>query len=202
MALLLCLLLLTSLTLLGLSAASETLMQGRLADNLRETEQARHQALAAQGWAEDWLLTRNGPMPGTCPPPCAGLALHAGGTLPPNPENQDFSWWLANGYEAGVDPISNERLAVFGEDGATPPAWIVEALYESPSYDERQPGTQAWYRILARGTSRSGTSVHVAESIVTRPWAPAGIPEPPATEPCPGFDATFECGRVAWRALR
>lgn len=202
MALLLCLLLLTSLTLLGLSAASETVMQGKLADNLREAHQARQAALAAQDWAEDWLLGLPGPAPETCSPPCPGLVLHASNTLPPNPETLDLSWWLANGHIAGTDPLDSESVAAAGVDGARPSVWVIEAVHQAAIADDDIVEAQAWYRILARGAGQAGTGVAVVESIVTRPWPVASDPAVVATGPCDELDATAKCGRYAWRALR
>ena len=66
MVLLLCLLFLTTLTLLGLSASAETVMQDQLATNLQETDHARQSALTAQKWAENWLLELEGPAPDSC----------------------------------------------------------------------------------------------------------------------------------------
>ena len=202
MALLLCLLFLTALTLLGLSAASETVMQDRLADNLQETGQARQSALAAQDWAEDWLLGHFEVAPLPCVQPCEGPQIHASGTLPGRPETENLAWWLANGMEAGIDPVSGERLATLSIDSATPPVWIVESLHEERLVSASGDETQAWYRILARGNGHAGRGVAVVESIVTRPWRPARTIDAVTQEPCPGFDSSYRCERVAWRTLR
>ena len=201
-ALLLCLLFLTALTLLGLSAASETVMQDKLAGNLQETGQARQSALAAQDWAEGWLLGHGGIAPVPCNRPCAGLIVHSRGTLPPRPESEDFSWWLANGMEAGVDPISGERQVTLSIDSATPPVWLLEAVHEQALAVENGTETQAWYRILVRGSGHTGKGIAVVESIVTRPWRTGLAPGTATQGPCPGFDSSYRCERAAWRALR
>ena len=54
MVLLLCLIFLMALTLLGLSASSDTILQSKLANNLQESERARQSALSALSWAEQW----------------------------------------------------------------------------------------------------------------------------------------------------
>ncbi|MGD9020557.1 MAG: hypothetical protein PVF46_02080 [Lysobacterales bacterium] len=202
MALLLCLLFLTALTLLGLSAASETVMQDRLAGNLQENAQARQSALAAQDWAEGWLLGHGETAPAPCARPCTGLIIHAPGTLPPHPETEDQAWWLANGTEAGLDPVSGVRQATLSVDSATRPAWLIEALHEESLTGASGTETQAWYRILARGSGRTGKGVAVVESIVTRPWRAGAAPGAATHGPCPGFDSSYQCARVAWRTLR
>jgi hypothetical protein len=177
-------------------------MQDRLAGNLRETGQARQSALMAQDWAEGWLLGHGENAPVPCALPCVGLVIHAGGTLPPRPGIEDFSWWLANGMEAGVDPVSGERLDTLSVDSATPPMWVIETLHQVTPASASGIETQAWYRILARGSGRSGRGVAVVESIVTRPWRPSATPGVVIEGPCPGFDSSYKCQRVAWRALR
>lgn len=47
MVLLFCLLFLTAMTLLGLSASADAILQNQLAANLRETEQSKQSALVA-----------------------------------------------------------------------------------------------------------------------------------------------------------
>ena len=86
MVLLLCLIFLMALTLLGLSASSDTILQSKLANNLQESERASQSALSALSWAEQWLLEFDGPAPETCSAPCDGLYLHATGSLPNHPE--------------------------------------------------------------------------------------------------------------------
>jgi len=203
--LLLCLLLLTTLALLGLSASAETVVQDMLANNLQDKQQARQSALAAQQWAENWLLGLGGAEPVGCQPPCQGLLIHATGSLPDQPESEDLSWWMANGHEAGIDPLSGERLAAFSANSISPPMWLIELVHHAPASENGTGDDQARYRILVRGSGRTETTVSVIESIVSRPWrigSPAG--DTGAVQPgrCPGFNPTIQCQRIAWRALR
>ena len=202
MALLLCLLFLTALTLLGLSAASETVMQDKLAGNLQDSGQARQSALAAQDWAEDWLLGHHEVAPLPCAQPCEGLVIHASGTLPARPETENLAWWLANGMEAGIDPANGVRLAMLSVDSAAAPVWVIETLHEEPLASTSGHETQAWYRILARGSGLTGKGIAVVESIVTRPWRLAPTASAVTPGPCPSFDSSYNCERVAWRTLR
>ncbi|MGA9572823.1 MAG: PilX N-terminal domain-containing pilus assembly protein [Lysobacterales bacterium] len=201
MVLLLCLIFLMALTLLGLSASSDTILQRKLAANLQDAQRAKQSALLALDWAENWLLSQSGPAPETCVEPCDGLHLHAEGSLPPHPEFENLSWWMANGHEAGIDPLTGDRMETISSDSINAPVWIITTVkYISPA-ESGNPDLQVWYRILARGSGRSETAVSVIESVVVRSWPGS---EPPSTgEPgaCPGTGTAVICGRFSWREL-
>lgn len=184
MALLMCLLFLTALTLLGLSASADAILQHQLAANLRETERAKQAALTALSWAEDWFLGLEGPAPEPCTSTCADLKLHLAGQWPPQPELEDLSWWQTQGYEAGIDPLSGNRLATIAANSANPPSWVIEVVHVT--------STQAWYRILARASGQTDKAISVIESTVTRSWPSDDNTSASATS----------SGRVSWRQLR
>ena len=186
MVLLLCLLFLIALTLLGLSASADAILQNQLATNLRESERAKQSSLAALTWAEDWLIGLSGEAPQVCTTACEGLKLHPSGGLLPQPQFEDWSWWQAEGYEAGIDPLSGDRLVTIAAASSSPPMWIVEVIHEQLAQDDE---IQVWYRILARGSGQTESAVSVFESIVTRSWSTAD-------------SSSAEKGRVAWRILR
>ena len=205
MVLLLCLIFLTALTLLGLSASAEAILQNQLTANLQETERARQSALSALSWAENWLLEQGGIAPETCSTSCDDLKIHAPGDLPAGSEFKDLSWWLEQGHEAGIDPLTGERVAPITNDSRHPPVWIIEAIHEVLPAESGATDLQVWYRILTRGHGRTDAGISVIESIVVRSWAVTESAEPPETstsELCPGSEPTAECGRVAWRELR
>jgi Tfp pilus assembly protein PilX len=205
MVLLLCLIFLTALTLLILSASANSILQNQLSTNLREAERAKQTALAAQSWAEQWLLGLDGPAPGVCMESCEGLKLHGKDTLPPYPEFESLSWWMARGHEAGLDPVSGIRMATIGYDSINTPVWIVQAMHEVPASEDGQSNLQTWYRILTRGSGRAETSVSVVESTISRSWASSQSSvstETDLTDRCPGTKPGTECGRVSWRELR
>ena len=152
MVLLLCLIFLMALTLLGLSASSDAILQNRLAGNLQESERAKQSALLTQSWAEQWLLALDGAPPEICTAPCDGLYLHATGDLPPYPESESFSWWMEQGHEAGINPFTGDRIATISSDSFNLPVWIIEVLQANPPVDGANPNLQVWYRILARGS--------------------------------------------------
>ena len=191
MVLLLCLIFLTALTLLGLSASAEAILQSKLSANLRESEQAKQSALSALSFAENWLLNLDGLAPETCTTACIGLKLHATGSLPADPEFKDLSWWENQGHQAGVDPQTAERLSHIAVASISPPYWVIEAVHEAPLPEGESTGLQIWYRILARGSGRTSAGVSVVESIVVRSWSAVENPE-----------LTIKSGRVAWRELR
>jgi len=212
MVLLLCLLFLMSLTLLGLAASSDALLQSKLSANLQDSERARQSALLALSWAEDWLLSLQGQAPGYCLDACEGLRLHAGSAgseLPPHPEFEDIGWWLVNGHEAGVDPLSGERLETITADSFTAPVWIIEALHTAAPAESGNLDLQVWYRILARGTGRTETVVSVVESVVVRSWPTTeaaissgdGVAGVCPGSTSPGSSAPAICGRFAWRKI-
>lgn len=205
MVLLLCLIFLMALTLLGLSASSDTILQNRLASNLQEAEHAKQSALSALSWAEHWLLRMEGPASAACAAPCNGLKLHASGDLPPRPEFEDYSWWAEQGHEAGINPLNGERIAMLSADSFHPPVWIVEAVHSIPPADNGTQDLQVWYRVLARGSSRTVNGVSVIESTIVRSWPVIEGNESPdnhLTEPCPGAEPAAICGRFSWRELR
>jgi len=203
MVLLLCLLFLMALSLLGLSASTETLLQSKLSANLQDSERAKQAALLASAWAERWLLSLEGPAPGNCSDACDGLILHDTGALPAHPESENFNWWMANGHEAGVDPLTGQRLQTIARDSVDAPVWIIETVKTITPAESGEADLQTWYRILARGTGHSETAVSVVESVVVRSWP---LPANNAAfsvvaGACPGSTPAAICGRYAWREI-
>jgi Tfp pilus assembly protein PilX len=205
MVLLLCLIFLTALTLVGLSASADTILQNQLVANFKEAERAKQSALAALSWAENWLLELDGPVPEYCKKPCSGLDVHSPGELPPHPEFESFLWWQNQGYEAGIDPLTGNPDKEIIAGNVKKPIWLIEELYTIPPSDDGSRNLQVWYRILARGNGQTNAVVSVIESIVVRSWPPSdnpALPDPGATKICTGFKSATRCGRVSWRELR
>jgi Tfp pilus assembly protein PilX len=190
MVLLLCLLFLIALTLLGLSASADAILQSQLAANLQEKERAKQSALAALSWAEDWVLDLEGTAPESCLTPCEGFKLHPAGDLIPHPEFEGLSWWRSQGYEAGIDPLTGARLITFAANSVNPPMWIIEVVHENPAADDGATDARAWYRILVRASGSTDRAIAVIESTVTRPWS------------SDESSGTADKGRVSWRELR
>lgn len=205
MVLLLCLIFLMALTLLGLSASSDTILQNKLASNLQESERAKQSALLTLSWAEQWLMDLEGVPPEVCTVRCDGLYLHAAGDLPPYPESEGFSWWMDQGHEAGTDPLTGERIATISSDSINTPIWIIEVVQVIPPADDSSLNLQVWYRILARGSGRTDTAISVAESTIVRSWPAVEDTELPDTDApfsCSRAELPAKCGRYSWRELR
>lgn len=205
MVLLICLIFLTALTLLGLSASADTVLQNQLTANLQETQRAKQSALAALSWAEHWLLELDSTAPKNCAEACDGLKMHSLGGLPPQPEFKDLSWWIDHGHEAGIDPITGDRKATVSAGSINPPVWIIEAIHAIQPSENPATDLQLWYRILVRGSGWTNAAVSVVESIVVRSWPSSDSVELPGTEAsgaCPDSGPTKKCGRVSWRELR
>lgn len=190
MVLLLCLMFLTALTLLGLSASADAILQHQLAANMQDTERATQSAQAALRWAERWLLDLEGPPPASCPNICEGFTVHPTGALVPHPEFESQSWWTTNGFEAGIDPLTGERLANFGAGNFNPPVWVIESVHEIAAAEDGSSPHQVWYRLLARGSGRRETAVSVVESTISRIWSASEDLDQPIS------------GRVSWRKLK
>ena len=202
MVLLLCLIFLMALTLLGLSASADTVLQSKLASNLQESERARQSALLAISWAENWVLELDGPPLESCSADCGGLTLHTSGGLPHHPESESFSWWLQNGHEAGIDPLTGERIVTISSSSIDAPMWIIEAAHNVPADEGGNPEHQTWYRILARGSGQTDTAVSVIESVIVRSWPAVHDADAAGSGRCPGSELRELCGRFTWRELR
>lgn len=190
MVLLFCLMFLTALTLLGLSASTDTIMQRQLATNLQQTEQAKQTARATLSWAEEWLLETQGTAPQACVPTCEGFTLHPAGKLTAHPEFESLDWWQTHGNEAGIDPVTAERLTSIGNSAAEPALWIIELIHDLPATGENTNPELVWYRLLARGSGQTDSAISVVESIVAK------------SRDSESGSSTQADGRVAWRELR
>ena len=207
-ALLLCLLLLTALTMLGLAAASDAYLQDRMAGNLEHAGRSKRIAESSLSWAEDWLFSLDGSQrPVACSDNCRTAdVIRMTGVYPPAPEYANVQWWRDNAFAAGHDPVSDELLAVAfpGDSGF----WIIEEVrFESAPEPDRERPDIAYYRIISRGADRRDRNVIVTESIVARPWGDPGwsdaLPQMPGhTSLCRRHDIAGPCGRLAWRQRR
>lgn len=189
MVLLLCLIFMTALTLLGLSASTDTITQTQLAANLHDAERARQNAQLSLQWAEQWLSGLAGPAPQSCSSGCSGFVTQPAASLGHDLQSASFTWWTAHGYEVGLDPQSGVRLASVGVPGADPPIWIIQSLYHSAATADGSTPALDWYRILVRTTGQSSNTVAVTESIVKKSWGATG-------------SAALPVSRVAWQELR
>jgi hypothetical protein len=208
MALLLGLLLLASLSVLALAAASDSQLQLRIAGNFDRETRALQAARSAGAWAEQWLLSlAQAPAVQQCVDDCtAPSPVRAPGVYPQRPEHAPETWWLDHGAADGIDPLTGARLAPAGDDGGPAGRWIVEQLQRQPREDTATGAfvDVAWYRVIARAPMAPSGPAVVVESLVARPW---GAPEWSDPLPrsaklgsfCSALWSRLPCGRQAWR---
>ena len=208
--LLLCLLLLTVLALLALASASDSVLQGKMAANGERAVASAYAADSTLDWAENWILGLDGSeRPAPCTGPCApGSVIHAPEVFPPAPEYESEQWWLDNGFEDGLDPVSGIRLQQRAGQYAQAGLWIIEeVLFEPANPEADQRPDISYYRVIARGVAQAGITTSITESIIARPWGNAEWSDPfPAnvdeTSFCVRYLTAKPCGRLAWRQRR
>ena len=195
MVLLLCMIFLTAMMLLGLSASADTILQQQLAANLQKAEQVKQSAQTALETAEKWLLGLDKPAPDACQAPCSQALIHPAGTLPADLQYKPLAWWLAHGQAGDQNPSTSK-------DTGSPSVWLVELAY-SITVADRPDERRSWYRVVARGSDPADTVVSVVESIVLKTWKDGE--NPPAEKSTIAASCTpgsGDCGRQAWRRLR
>ena len=103
---------LAALTLFGLAAASDRVLQARMASNLIEGSQAGQTADATLKWGEEWILGLDGlKRPTACSDACTATdVIRPEGSFGKNVEQQDLSWWEHNAHLAGKDPLTGGIL--------------------------------------------------------------------------------------------
>ena len=210
-ALLLGLVLLAAVSLLALTATNGMVLQRRMAANFNDDRRALDNAAIAEASARAWLLSRadtereRGCLSGCVQP----VAVQGPGELPAEPEFESAAWWRAHGTVAGVHPESGLPFGP-GDDGAEPARWLIEEMRYVAAPAQAAGASSdgvAYYRILARGSGAHRGSVAVTETLLARPWEgdyePAALPPlQPSRHFCRQFDATVDCGTLAWRQRR
>ncbi len=215
-ALLAGLVLLASISLLALMAASGMIMQKHMASNFRQDMKALENSGIATSYASSWLYSRaKHERDAACSTNCVlPVAIRSAHEIPTAAEYESAAWWRDNGIEAGTNPSTGIKIVSYEDSGSEPPRWIIEEMhYQSLAESGFEDGTEGlvYYRILGRGAGLHPSSIAVTESIVARPWG--GDYElnafPPGHEPadfCAQFDdpaiPPFNCGRLAWRQRR
>ena len=208
--LVLCLLMLSALTLLGLSAASDRVLQDRMSSNLLEGSHAGSSAHTALKWGEQWLFSLDGTTrPAACSGACTGTqVIRSKGALSEDAEHKDLNWWQANANPTGKDPVTGATLDEGLAEQNTGSYWLIEELQTQPVLVSDSKATEiGYYQVIARGVASQGSAFSVVQSIIARPWGDESLndmlPRPPDQ---PGICRTeakeIPCGRAAWRALQ
>ena len=168
MALITSMLLLIIITILALSMFRSFGTQEHIAGNLREKERALHAAVAAQQYAEWWLLQSNNTAAGSTA--CAANVLVVSPTVPAGQIcNQNLE--LQIGFDNVLQPVNwNVRteyqpagMTLTGGTIGNPPFFAVPAFYIS----DRGPAADASgeaYQINAYGYGSAASTVAIVES--------------------------------------
>jgi Tfp pilus assembly protein PilX len=204
--LMLCLLLLTSLSMLGLAAASDYLLQSNMTGNLVDQQRTDQSASSALKWGENWLFG----LPGVIREPACSTGCTATQVIREHASHsagigqRDLGWWQLHAYRAGTDPVTGTSLDSFASGPQGGGYWLIEEVYLRDETVNEQVSETAFYRVLARSLEQTGGSYSVTESIIARPWGNDSLTEPfPAAADqigiCTLLDPTSRCGRLAWR---
>ncbi len=207
--------LLVAVTLLGLAAASDYILQERMSNNLAGGAHAERSANAALGWGEAWLMGLAGSeRPTACSELCVRSdIIRAEGGYGPTPQQQDSPWWRQHGFAAGHDPVSDALLDAVQAEMADGAYWLIEEIHVGSLHQdevadlEEDPGSEmGYYRIYASGSALHSMRFSVTESIVARPWGNAQwtdeFPQPRhVSNFCYRDQPVVPCGRVAWRLV-
>ena len=203
--------LLAAISLLALIAASGTILQRNMAINFQENSIALQNASIASAYAIAWLNSRPvNERESSCETNCILPAgIRNSGLLPQQPEFESAAWWRNNGFAAGFNPETTEKI-VTPDDGAEPAHWAIEEIhYESTgeARGELRAEGIAYYRIFGRGTGKNTRSIAVTEAIVARPWegdfqAGSYPPDKPFGAFCRQFENRYDCGSISWRQRR
>lgn len=210
-ALLAGLVLMASIGLLALSAASGMLLQRNMAFNYQEDALALENASIAGAWAMAWLFSRPADeRESGCGDSCLlPRGIRRSGELPAQPEFESAEWWRSNAIASGYNPETAQTAGPSGS-GAEPSRWIIEEIHFAPTVDpqdEKLAESVAYYRILSRGTGLNARSVAVTETIAARPWEgnfqPGTYPpDGPVSTFCRQFAHRYDCGKLSWRQRR
>lgn len=208
--LLLCLLLLSSLTILGLAAATDHVLQKRMSGNHLESSMANHSAESTLKWGRDWLFGLNGATsPSACSSACGPMdVIRSEGFYGEVIEHQDTDWWKQNAFPFGKDPVTGVLMDEFTDNETERNYWLIEEVQVESSSSGLSLATEiAYYRISARSSPGNNEMFTVTQSIVARPWGDEvlsnSFPKPSGeTGICFAFAHEIPCGRLAWRRLQ
>jgi Tfp pilus assembly protein PilX len=205
-----------AISLLALVATTSMLMQRHMAGNFSDSQQARQAATAAVSQGAAFLFNID---PGSrirgcardCFPAPLDTLIRQPDNLPARPEFEDGAWWHSWAAEAGIDPLSGNRVSGFWLFEPEPPRFLIEETYfvdmETVLPSEGAPAIDGigYYRVLGRGTGRAPASVTVSEAIVAHPWLREATGDSVATPDggnCASFRPWYDCGVMAWRERR
>lgn len=162
------------LTIIGITATSNSRLEEKMAGNVRDLSASEHMSESGLRAAGDWV--RQQAVAGTAlpenNPPGAGEVWILGTAGSGNLTTAPSSWWMTDGLEYGVagtkDFVSPDSTVYFqaNED----PRYVIEGygtLIDDSSFGAT--GGQAFYRTTAYGTGLTGNAQTVTQgSVFTR----------------------------------
>lgn len=170
-ALVISLLILLVMTLIGVTAMQTTVMEERMAGNLRNTNLAFQAAEAALREAENYLApltaTNRPTAVNACgTPPCT---VWEANQLTTDFANQTRTWWTTNGIEYGTNLAADIDMSETNDD----PYYVIEELefvsdsLVIPQAATNSGGTQ-FYRVTAAGVGGDPNAQAVVQSTVAK----------------------------------
>lgn len=153
------LLLLLTLTIIGVSVMQITRMQERAAGNTRDSNLAFQGAEAAVRDAENLLWSAATIV--TCTN--ASNCVRPRGTLPDDLASQTAAWWDSNGQEYGTD--GEKDLDELDED----PQFVIEEIAWVGPVQVDEPGARMFYQITARSTGGTGVATSLVQTTYAKP---------------------------------
>jgi type IV pilus assembly protein PilX len=152
------LLLLLTLTIIGVSVMQITRMQERAAGNTRDLNLAFQGAEAAIRDAENLIWST--PVIVTCN---TATCVRPRGTLPEDLAGQTAAWWDANSQEYGED--GSQDLDELDED----PQYLIEEIAWVGPLVVDEPGARMFYQITARSTGGTGLATSMVQTTYPKP---------------------------------
>jgi type IV pilus assembly protein PilX len=152
------LLLLLTLTIIGVSVMQITRMQERAAGNTRDLNLAFQGAEAAVRDAENLIWSTAAIV--TCN---TASCVRPRGTLPEDLVSQTAAWWDSNAQEYGAD--GSRDLEELDED----PQFIIEEIAWVGPLVVDEPGARMFYQITARSTGGTGLATSLVQTTYAKP---------------------------------
>lgn len=157
--------LLLVMTILALTVSQSSLMQERMAGNIRDSDLSFQAAEASLRGAEQFLWSQTSqPIPCSTAP-CTVFQKDALGSIDMHAQTE--SWWDSNGREYGL--TGSQELEGVKKD----PRVVIEELGFTPyslTVGKGVPGGRTFYRNTAHGFGGTKSAQTVIVSTFTRPY--------------------------------
>jgi type IV pilus assembly protein PilX len=167
-----CLLLLLTLTIVGITTMQMTRLQERMAGNTRDMNLALQGSEAALRDGEAYLRRLvSAPTPSSALPCNAAIEDVCDPSALPDLSTQDNDWWDDNALELDADGDRTNGDTQDAAELAVDPRFVIEALTfipDSPAVGHEVPTGRDFYRLTGRSTGGTGDANVVLQSTFTR----------------------------------